>query len=356
MRLLERYYLVQFLRTFTIICLGLTTLFSLTWLMRSSGELAISNPSIFTLLYLVLLDVPGSMVSAMPVSVLVATLLTMGQASGALELVAFSTSGGRLKRLMYPLLAAGVAICIISFMLGEIARPACSRKSMEVRNQLLGISSRLKLAGGGAIWIRTVDGAMAHLGFYSKKTDSYLNIQIFKTRDGQLLEVIKAQQATYSKELKTWTLMTVTIDRLDMGTSDKLNEMTYQDLPEPSEITAGQNYTDRMGALELARYLARIRAAGFKNNELVMELHSRFASPLVNLIMVILGVAVAARRSLGALKAAAIGVMVTALYWLVITISSAMGLTGVMPPYLASWISPALFLAISTRMYVKIPE
>lgn len=355
MKILERYYLGQFLRTFLLICAGLTILMTLTWMFRGSSELNRADPGTMTLLYLAVLDIPGNMVSVMPISALVATLLTVGHASGAMELVAFSAGGGRLKRLMYPLIVTGAAISIASFMLSEVAEPACTRKSIETRSQLLGVTSKLKLTSG-TIWLRTTDGAMASLGHYSRKTDSYHDVAIYKARDGRLLEVIRAREAVYSKQDGAWKLKGITIDRLSNGGSGKLAEMPYPYLPEASELTTGQNYTDRMGAFELIRYLRKLKAAGFKNKELVIVLHSRFASPMLNLIMVILGVAVAARHSLGALKATTIGVLVTALYWLVMTISAALGLTGVIPPFAATWLSPAIFIAAATALYSRIPE
>jgi lipopolysaccharide export system permease protein len=111
-----------------------------------------------------------------------------------------------------------------------------------------------------------------------------------------------------------------------------------------------------MGAFELMRYLRKLKAAGFKNTELSMELQSRFASPLVNLIMALIGISVAARRSLGALRAGAVGVMVTALYWLVMTMGNALGLTGVLPHVAAAWLSPAIFTPAALWLFLTIPE
>ena len=359
MKLIARHYLREFIKTFCFLCLGLTSLITIIFAFRDTGELgntvAQSDPGALVFMRLSLLEVPANIVTVMPVTVLVAALLVVGSASGARELVAVTASGGRLKRLLSPLLTAGIVLSVLSFGLGELAVPACARKSLEIKSELMGIKNRLMVTGGN-IWLRTEDGSMARLGFYSRETDTYGDISIFKARRGRLLTVLRAREAAYMNEQGTWQLTSVSVHTLGSSKVKHYDTLDYPNLPEPTELTEGQNYTSRMGALEMMSYLRKLKSAGFRNRELSMELQSRFSSPMLNLVMVLLGVAVAARRSLGTLKASAIGVLVTALYWLLMSVSSTLGLTGVLPYTVAAWLSPAVFLSAAGWLYMKIPE
>jgi len=355
MRLIERHYLNTFLRTFLLICLGLTSFITIISSFRGSGDLQNADPGALNLVYLALLGVPGKMVTVMPFSLLIASLLTVGHASGALELVAVTAAGGRLRNTFAPILTTGLIVSLLAFALGELAVPACEKKAIDLRSSIMGITSKLKITGGN-IWLRTGDGSMARLGYYSNATDSYGDISIFRSEGGKLLTVLKAREARHLEDKGTWLLSGVSRYALDSGRVERLNTLDYPFLPEPSELAGGQNFTSRMGALELMGYLRKLKAAGFRNSELSIELHSRFSSPLLNLIMVIIGISVAARRSLGSLRAGAVGVMVTAAYWLVMTMGNAMGLAGVLPYMAAAWLSPALFMAIALRLYLTIPE
>lgn len=355
MRLLERHYTHAFLRAFGVIGIGLTALITLISSFRSSGELALGDPSALEIVYVTLLRVPENLVSVMPFAVLIAALLTVGHASGALELVAVTAAGGRLRNTFAPLLATALVLSLLSFAIAELAVPACERKSMEIRSRIMGVTSKLKLTGGN-IWLRTGDGSMARLGFYSRASDSYGDISIFSTQGSRLIEVLRAREAKHLKEKGFWRLGGVTLYNVDTGRIEKLDSLEYPHLPEPSGLAGGQNFTSRMGAIELMQYLRKLKAAGFRNPELGIELHSHFASPLVNLIMMLIGISVAARRSLGALRAGAVGIMVTAMYWLALTMGNTLGIAGVLPHVLAAWMGPAIFFAGSLWLYLKIPE
>jgi lipopolysaccharide export system permease protein len=355
MRIIERYYLHTFLRTLLVIGLGLTALLTLISSFRSTGVIEYADPGLWDLAYLALLSVPANMVAVLPITVLIACLLTVGHASGALELVAVTAAGGRLRNTFAPLLTTGIMLSIFSFALSEVVVPACTRDSIEHRAELMGIKTRLKVAGGN-IWLRTAEGSMARLGFYSNVTDTYGDISIFRAEGGRLTLIISAREARHLREQGTWRLSSLTEYDVESGRVRKHSEMDYPYLPEPSELTGGQNFTSRMGAFELRKYLRKLKAAGFKNTELSIELQSRFASPLVNLIMVLIGVSVASRRSLGALRAGAVGVMLTTLYWLMMTMCNALGLAGIVPHVAAAWLSPAIFSAVALRLYLTIPE
>ena len=355
MRIIEKHYLNVFLRTFLLLGLGLATLVTLLSSFRGSGDIENANTGIGVLMYIALLGMPENMVAVMPFAALIAALLTVGHASGALELVAISASGGRLRNVFSPLLVTGLILSLFSFTLSELAVPACARKSIELKSRIMGITSKLKVTGGN-IWLRAGDGSMARLGFYSSRTDSYGDISLFMAGGNRLLTVIKAREARYNEQQGTWRLEHVTGYDVEKGSIRRYETMDYPYLPEPSELVGGQNFTARMGAFQLRRYLKKLKAAGFRNTELGIELHSRFASPLVNLIMVLIGVSVAARRSFGALKSGAIGLLVTALYWLMMTMGSALGLAGVLPQFLAAWMSPVLFTTAALWLYFKMPE
>jgi len=355
MRIMERGYLITFIRTFLVIGLGLTLLITLIGSFNDSGSLRPWDPGVMELTYLSLLRIPNSLMAIMPFTALVAALLTVGHASGALELVAVTAAGGRLRNIFAPILTTGLVLSLLAFAMGEVLVPACERESIELRSSIMGVTSKLKITGGN-IWLRASDGSMAQLGFYSNASDSYGDISIYSTKDSRLETVTRAREARHTEGPVYWRLNGVTRYTVESGRTERFDEIEYPHLPDPSELSGGQNFTSRMGAFDLMEYLGKLKAAGFRNPELSMELQSRFASPLVNLIMVLIGVSIAARRSLGGLRAAAAGVIVTAMYWLVMTMGNTLGLAGVLPTLLAAWTGPAIFLAASLWLYFTIPE
>lgn len=355
MRILQKYYLTEFVKAFLLLSAGLSTLITLISSFKSSTDIALMDAGLRVLVEFSLMEVPGSIVSIMPVTALVAALLTVGQASGSLELVAVTSGGGRLRTVMRPLLLTGVVLSLASFLLGEAVMPAAAKRALKIMNRAMGLDTQVAFAGG-VTWLRAEDGAIVRLGVYSTKTDSYSDVSLYRMNEGKLVELMDAGEAKYIKDKKLWRFNLVKTHEPASGRGAKIETLDYPGLPEPSDIAGGRDYTARMGAFELIRYLGRLKAAGFDNPELRMELHNRFASPVLNFIMVIIGVSIAAGRSVGALKAGAIGLVITALYWLTMSLSSALGLAGVMPHFVAAWATPVVFLALAGVLYMRMQE
>jgi lipopolysaccharide export LptBFGC system permease protein LptF len=73
--------------------------------------------------------------------------------------------------------------------------------------------------------------------------------------------------------------------------------------------------------------------------------------------MLILGVSLPLKSRISrGLIAAGIGLSISLLYWMGYILSISMGNAGIIPPFLAPWLMPALFAAIAIHLFRKIPE
>jgi lipopolysaccharide export system permease protein len=112
-----------------------------------------------------------------------------------------------------------------------------------------------------------------------------------------------------------------------------------------------------MGIAELYQYNERLKSAGFRNIKLSVDLYSKISFPLVSLFMMLLGISLSLRLSLGGgLFSAGLGLFISLIYWLGYTFALSMGYAGVIPALLAAWAMPALFGALSTYFFIQIPE
>ncbi|MCK4911285.1 MAG: LptF/LptG family permease, partial [Thermodesulfovibrionales bacterium] len=111
-----------------------------------------------------------------------------------------------------------------------------------------------------------------------------------------------------------------------------------------------------MNLFELRDYARRLRETGFVNLRLIVEMHSKLSYPLINLIVMVLGISFAAKRNMGGLFAATFSLLFTLVYWFGYTILLTMGFAGIVPPLLAVWIMPVAFGFISAWLFYQVPE
>ncbi len=109
---------------------------------------------------------------------------------------------------------------------------------------------------------------------------------------------------------------------------------------------------------EIRNYLARFRHEGFSFARLLTDYYSRVASPLVTVVMVLVGIALSLRRSgvRGGNMAMGIGqaFIIGFCYWTTHSVAIALGRGGALAPMLAGWMANVLFLSFGLYLLLKV--
>jgi lipopolysaccharide export system permease protein len=354
--LLHRYYLREFAKLFTLIGLGLTTVITLLSLVKKMGQFLPHDPSAWSIAYYAILTFPRYFLYLMPVAALMCSLYTIGHAARNRETVAIMAAGGRLRRILLPFVITGLLLSVLGFVLGEIVVPACSSRSVDLRNAITNKKVIPSLSQDGKMWLRTDDGSLVRIDLYIEGGNRFRGMSIFGMDQDGLREIIEAEEALYSENDEAWVLSGVRKYDITTGKITTLAEMDYPSLNSPSVFREEVWKPYELSFFELYRYLTRLENAGFRNLRLQVELNSKLSSPLVSLFMVILGVSFAARRTMGGLAATAVGLLVSLLYWMGFTMTLSLGYAGILHPIAATWIMPLSFGVAAVYMYMKIPE
>lgn len=355
MRMLARHYLREFLKLFFLASTGLALIMSVLSLIQRIDSFLPHDPSVGNLAYYTLLVLPGNFLYLMPVSALLCSLYTIGRAARNREITAVMAAGGRVRRLLLPFLAVGAVLSLSGFVLEELVVPLTSKAARELRGSMSGKSTPSTYQGG-IMWLRAKDGSLVKIDFYIEEEDAFKGMSIFRTGEGRLREIIQAKEARYLKHKNTWVLHDVTAYDTETGEIVQREDSEYAALGSPSVLREEVRKPYELGIFELYRYLKRLKAAGFKNIRLPVELQSKLAYPFVNLLMVVLGVSIAARRNLSGLVAAAIGLLITLAYWFGFTMLLSLGYAGVLNPVVAAWLMPVVLGSLSAYLFTNIPE
>jgi lipopolysaccharide export system permease protein len=130
------------------------------------------------------------------------------------------------------------------------------------------------------------------------------------------------------------------------------------DIIDPPEVLGkGVQKTEEMTFRELWEYTRRLQEAGIKNTKLLIDMQSRISYPLINVIMIVLGVSLAMRGGMkSGLVTTAVGICIGLLYWVGYTTSLSLGYTAILPPVMAAWIIPLVFGGAAVYLFRRIPE
>ena len=343
---------------FVVLSLGLSVSVSLLDLLSSLGGFIQFDPPPGGLLKYAALKFPGFLLYVIPMSSLLCSIFVVSNAVRARETVAAMASGGRMKVIFAPFLIAGVLISIGGFALGEFGVPKTAHAARLLKDKLKHRKSASTMFKDGSMWIRGDDGSLVRIDLYVPHTDTFKGLSIYRIADDRVAEIVEAGEATYAASANPphWVLDDVTRLDTDTGVTTTEKSMIFNALGSPELLKESTQDSNEMGIVELSTYLSRLRAAGFKNQRLEVDLHGKIAYPLISFIMVMLGVSFAAARTLKGMVAAAFGIMISLLYFFGYSMMVSLGYAGLVPPAVAAWAVPAVFAVVGVRFYTKIPE
>ncbi|MDH4230741.1 MAG: LptF/LptG family permease [Nitrospirota bacterium] len=354
MKIIQRLYLKDFFRLLILITFGLSMIFSLIDLIGKIDNFLSVKSSVWSIALYAFFNVPRFLLYLLPMSVLICSLFTFGQAFRRHEIAAIKAAGGRLKALFYPFIATGILLSIFAFFTNEVIVPDFARRATELKSSLEGKEKKSTFADG-AIWLKSRDGSPVKIGLYLPEKKIARDVGIFISGREFLKEMLIAEEAVWNGS--AWLLNNVRKYDIETGMMEKIRSMEYAGLESP-ELFAGELKTpDEMGIYELYRYIQRLKTAGFSNLNLIVDLNSKISFPLINIFMMLLGIALSSRtKKGGGLVTAGLGLLISLFYWLGFTFSLTIGYAGIIPPALAAWAVPALFGTLSLYLFLETPE
>ncbi len=356
MNILRNYFLKEYFKYFIIIILTFTAISIVAEFFDKSSEFYSNKASVILIVQYLLLQAPRVILYALPFASMFSILITIGIASRWRETVIIKAAGSSTKRIFSCFLVLGVIITILAFFLGETVVPAATSKASWIRKvEILKESPRI-IHSTQALWLKGTDGSLIRIAGFIEDESRILKTSIFSfNQDFGIEKRIEAEAGRWTD--KKWELMNVTVFDFINKTTETLDSLTTTVLEEPRIFREEMKKPREMNFLELQAYYNRLEKAGFKNLKYMVRLYEKLAYPTINFIMILLAVPLALNTKWGGgIRAAGLGVIVSVFYWLIYSVSVSVGNTGLLPPWMAPWLAPAVFCIAGSVLYVQIQD
>ena len=135
----------------------------------------------------------------------------------------------------------------------------------------------------------------------------------------------------------------------------KFDEIQIE-LPEGPEVFVRPvRKPEEMSYWQLKRYAERVRIEGYDDTEYLVDMNIKLALPLVNLLMLLIGIPVALGIKRGGTPlAVSLGVGFCFLYLINLGFLRSLGLSGMLPPVLAAWSANVIFFFLGIYMMMRL--
>jgi lipopolysaccharide export system permease protein len=181
-------------------------------------------------------------------------------------------------------------------------------------------------------------------------------VVIQEVRDNALSGRIDAATARW--ENGRWVFRNGYTRRFDRSgeTAAQFNELTIPGLRErPEDFATAEEDPMGLSYWELEHYIGRLRQSGSRVQKYLVELYLKVSFPLTNLIVVVIGVALALRNRRGGLAVAfGLSVFISFIYYACIRTGQALGHNGALPPLLGAWLGNLVFGALGWELFRRV--
>ncbi len=338
---------------FIAILLGISIfVLSLDAIGYSLEILALRPGSSWIVLEYILYRSPGTLATFLPVSILLATLLTLTELSYRNEISALWSAGLSPFRIVVLLLPLGFLAGGLHFLLADLGVPAADPTLREWGIGDYG-KEKLKVGEKDPIWLRS-GSDITRAGSANTGSTVLKDVIIFRRDpDGLLREQIFADEAALSDG--RWLLRNAIVYYRDNQPPNRMDSLVYSGDMKPAAAGARSGDPESMSITDLGYFIDN-RGFGIRPIWVYQTWwHKRVSLVFSALLMISLCIplAVKFRRGggLGLLFVAGVGLGF--LYFVIDGIALTIGELGFVMPWLAAWLPVAGFGALAVALTLR---
>ena len=355
--ILDRYLLRQLVVFMGIGLAVAATLFVVIDLLQTLDRyIRIKPPLIYVLEHFVY-RVPAALHEGLPVVMLVATIFLFLALTRAHELTAMKAAGMSLYRVAAPVLLAATFVAVAAGLFQEVMLPRLNELGDEVdRVKIRGQLPR-HLQSRERLWLRTADTRFYRVALLHPGTSDLYGVTILEVEQEsfRLLSRLDARRAHWSPE--GWELSDGAFR--EFGALGEVHTVPFALTAialreEIDDFTKIHKPIAAMSYRELRDYITRLEATGFQVKKYLVELYSKIAFPLVNLIMVLVAIPFSLQSPRGGrLFGVGLAIAIMAGYLVVHYVALAFARADLLPPLLAAWTANIIFLGLGTSLFLR---
>jgi len=349
---MDRFLLRQTLRFFLLVLVAVCGLYVAVNLSEQIEEIQRNKVPFVVVASFYLYLLPQILHDTLPLAYLMAFLGTAAVLEKHNETVALKAAGVSLARVASPLLVLGLSLGAALFLLDETIVQRANRTSQKLEDIIKGRKGTRGYRFTDQSFLFLPDGRnVVNFLLYDGERKLLVRPSLYVFDENLALRARWfAQRATYSGGRwlgeRAWS-RTFLAD----GTEDFVPPQAQAVLP----ITAPPEYFGRefrkpsqMGLRELARYIRRLKTAGYKVDKLVVQLHQKIAYPLSLLLLPWLALPYAFRLGRrGTVMGIATALVLAMGYFSLTALATKLGEVALLPPVLAAWAPTVTFFLLA---------
>jgi lipopolysaccharide export system permease protein len=299
-----------------------------------------------------------------PLFVFIAVIFFTSKMATRSEIIAILASGTSYRRLLRPYLVGGLLLGSLLWFGNRYLIPRANGLRSAFQANYIDKNDPTK---------NRIDNSCSHCFYQRVDVNTYIGMKNYDTASKSaskfFLETVKNNKIVYNLRANTirwdaakkrWKLLDVVERKVDsMGeTTKQFAELGLHIRLKPEELRNDEYLKDRLTTPELEEYIRQEQLRGREGlSALQVERFRRTATPVSVVLLALLGVIIASRKTRGGSGMhLAIGIITAVLFIVSDRFSTVFATKSSFPPLLAAWLPNIVFSIVAWYMYRRTPK
>lgn len=357
LKVLDRYILGRFFQYFFFALLASAVIFITVDFTEFLDKFIDAKISYMLVLRYYYLYVPYIIYLTLPVSVLLATLFSVGGFVYRNEFTAMQSAGYSLWRVLALYLLIAIPLSGAALVFGETVVPAANHERKEMYRGRIRKGS-MTSSQQGRLYIQVGPSEYLKMETYNPQTriGQRANLQAYK--NGRLVRRVDADRIRYADE--GWMLYDASVRTFEDAKirAEKQDSLYRGDFGiTPDDLARVNIEPEEMNYQDLRSMVNRLQTSGIRAGKWLVDLAFKISQPFAAVIIVLFGVPFAAfRRRGGLVLGFGLSLLVCFIYFGFIQVGKIIGYNGNISPFVAAWAGNIIFGVIGLYLVVRVPK
>ena len=354
MRTIRRYVAKQVFGATALVFSALLLLFGFFDFIQELSDLGRGRYSLTVAAVYVGLSLPGRAYEILPVAALIGTLFSLAQLVSSSEYTVMRVSGVSMRAMAVALVQIGVALSVLTFVLGEFVAPISEQAAQRLRLKAT-TSNVVAQAFRSGLWVKD-DTNFVNVSRIMPETVIHdVNIYEFDA-DYRLRAISHAKRGEYQRD-NLWRLKDVVQTRFESNRTSvsKIPEAFWRSVLSPSILNVLMVVPEQMSLWDLYSYIGHLRDNKQETARYEIALWQKIIYPFAVLVMMVLALPFAnfQVREGGISSNIFAGIMLGLGFHLANRLFGHLGLLNAWPPLFSAVMPTLVFLATAVWMMWK---
>lgn len=298
--------------------------------------------------------IPYILALLFPIFIFVAVIFFTSRLANRSEIVAMLSSGMSFKRFLRPYLVGSTIISIVLLFANHYIIPRANKSRLKFEEKYLWEHSYMK---DDNFHMRLNPNEYIYLQSYNPETKTGYRFSYEKIKGTMITLKITADRCQYDSVKKQWKLFDA-IEHTNNGAAEHLTKYATEFKSfnfKPNDLIERREQKQLMTSPELNRFIQKENEKGSEAlTEYYIEKYRRTSSPFSAFVLSIIGACIASRKVRGGSGIhLAIGLLISAIYILMMQFSTTFAIKGSLHPMMAVWLPNLVFSFVAVYFYRK---